>query len=335
MKQISTKEYWDLLDRVLKTKSEMGALDIPIQILGHPGFGKTAIPQQVAEHNGKNCVILPVAQFSETGDLLGMPDIKDGKTVYLPIDTFPTDLIGGLIVIDDFNRANSLIIQSLLHFIQFGEFGSYKKPDNYKIVLTGNLADQDYNVNEVDNALDTRGLKYEVTFDKIQWGKWARKNGIDEKYISFVLKNGEFVNKKDNIRAFTNGFSQLSGCEDLDWVQFIMAGAVGCYIQVRTWLEKEWTELKFDSNDIFDTKKHKGLIKIFKECKEDGKTLFSERLLTLNVSDLKKDKIKSLQKFFIEMKKVDEERFMIAYIPINKECPDVSNDCDFLFESLV
>ncbi len=342
LKTISTPEYWELLK----------SIHFPIVMMGTPGLGKTNLPLQVAEtlrdkyeNKGRSCVI-PVAQFSETGDMMGGIDTESvkGKTVYLPPDIFPDDGIG-FIVIDDFNRANTLITQSLLHFAQFQEFGSYKVPpieldeqgnwiSGYNIIFTGNPDDGDHCVNEVDNAFFTRALTYNLEFDKIMWGRWARKNGIEERFISFLLKNSEYINSKDNPRAFSNGFRLLKGVNDLDRIEFVMAGTgIDSYPMLIKWLREKWSELNFDSMDAFVDKEHKNLIKIFNNTDDDGKTLFAERIATLNVQDLKPKKIESIRKFFTLFQKASEEHFMIAFIPINKECPDIASDT--LFQSLV
>jgi hypothetical protein len=354
MNVITVKEYYDLL-KIVKA---------PLVVMGTPGISKTSIPAQVAKdfNDGSKSVVIPVAQFSETGDILGCPDIvevmekdehgnevKMSKTVYSPPDYWPTHGKGYL-VIDDFNRANTLIGQSLLHLAQYREFGNYQVPplvfddkgkwiSGFKLVFTGNTADAgdeegtEYIVNEVDDAFFSRTICYKLQFDKIMWGRWARTNGIDEKYVSFILKNPQMITAKDNPRAWSNGFLELGNTPDMKYIEMIMSGVVDGYVLLTSWLEKEWTSLNFDSLDVFDKKKHNNLMKIFKETGPDGKNLFAERIATLPVKDIDKKKQESLREFFHLMKKEDEERFMLAFIPVNKECPSMTDD--ELFSSLV
>jgi len=344
LRDVSVEQYYNLLKTV----------NNPLVIMGTPGLCKTSLPAQVAADVGGTSHVIPVAQFSEPGDMLGCPfDIEvetdDGlkrKTAYATPDYFPTKG-KGFIVIDDFNRANSLIIQSLLHLAQYREFGSYKVPElefdnkgnwvsGFKLVFTGNLSDEenDYIVNEVDNAFYSRVICFKLKFDKIMWGRWARKAGINEKFISFMLKNSsEYVTANDNPRAWSNGFIELGDTEDLDLIDLIMSGCVSAHFNLKTWLEKEWTTLNFDSADVFDTKKHEGLMKIFDETGNDGKTLFAERIATLNVTDLSKTHQTALKKFFHLLLEADQERMMMAFIPLNKECPTFHDDK--LFSTLV
>ncbi len=145
-------------------------------------------------------------------------------------------------------------------------------------------------------------------------------------FVTFLLKNPELLSSRNNPRAFTEGFNKLKGIEDLGFIEQVMGGHVpGVENLLKTWLEKEWSELKFDSEDAFDKKKQEKLIKIFKKTGEDGKTLFAERLSTLPVKGIDKVKRENLRKFLHAIKEVDRERFMIAFIPINKENPDITD----------
>ncbi len=166
------------------------------------------------------------------------------------------------------------------------------------------------------------------------WGKWARSHGIEERFVTFILKNAELVGSRNNPRAYSKGFECLKGVEDLNHIELVMGGYVpGVETLLRTWLEKEWGDLKFDSEDAFDLKKQEKLIKVFKKSGQDGKTLFAERLSTLPVKGISKEKRTSLRKFLHAIKEIDRERFMVAFIPINKDNPDITDD--ELFSELV
>ncbi len=309
-------------------------LEMPICMLGIAGLGKTSSPIQYALENKIGYSILPVAQLTEAGDLMGLPEAKkDGTTTYLPPDFLPREG-KGVLIIDDVNRANDMILQSLLNFIQFKKFGDYTLPPDWQIVMTGNIDDGNYVVNELDHAFLSRGITYELEFERLLWGKWARANGIEERFVTFILKNQEYVTSRNNPRAFTQGFSKLKGVEDYGMIELVMGGCVpGVEGILRSWLEKEWSELKFASEDAFDLKKQQKLIKVFKSTGQDGKTLFAERLSTLPVKGISKEKRNNLRKFLHAIKKIDRERFIIAFIPINKDNPDITDD--ELFSELV
>ncbi len=312
---------------------ELLTLKEPMLVMGIAGLGKTAAPIQFAKEHKINPKVLAVAQLTEAGDLMGLPTEDKGLTTFLPPDYLPQEG-EGVLIIDDVNRANTMILQALLHFVQFREFGDYTLPKGFQIVMTGNVDDGNYVVNELDDAFVTRTMCYELEFERIQWGKWARVEGIEERFITFLLKNPELIGSRNNPRAFTEGFKKLKGVEDLGMIELIMGGHVpGVENLLRAWLEKEWGDLKFESEDAFDKKKQEKLIKVFKKAGEDGKTLFAERLSTLHVKGIDKTKRENLRKFLHAIKEIDRERFMIAFIPINKENPDITDD--ELFTELV
>ncbi len=309
------------------------SLQMPMCVLGIAGLGKTSTPIQYALENKIGYSILPVAQLTEAGDLMGLPDKTGKTTTYLPPDFLPT-AGKGVLIIDDVNRANDMILQSLLNFIQFKKFGDYTLPEDWQIVMTGNIDDGNYVVNELDHAFLTRGLTYELEFERLLWGKWARSNGIEERFVTFILKNPEYVTSRNNPRAFTQGFARLKGVEDYAMIELVMGGCVpGVEGILRSWLEKEWSELKFASEDAFDLKKQKKLIKVFKSTGQDGKTLFAERLSTLPVKGISKEKRANLRTFLHAIKEIDRERFIIAFIPINRDNPEITDDA--LFSELV
>lgn len=323
LRKIKIDEYKMLLD-----------MKVPMCVLGIAGLGKTSSPIQYSIDSKIQYSILPVAQLTEAGDLMGLPDKKaDGTTTYLPPDFLPREG-KGVLIIDDVNRANDMILQSLLNFIQFKKFGDYTLPKEWQIVMTGNVDDGNYMVNDLDHAFMTRGMAYELEFDKVLWGKWARKQGIEERFITFILKNHELVDSRNNPRAYSKGFEVLKGVEDFATIELVMGGFVpGVEILLRTWLQKEWSSLRFESEDAFDLKKQEKLIKVFKKAGQDGRTLFAERVATLPVKGISKDKRLNLRKFLHAIKEVDRERFMMAFIPINKDNPDITDD--ELFSELV
>jgi hypothetical protein len=356
LKSISVGKYWDMLLNVRST----------MVIMGTPGLCKTTLPGQVAEFVGGRSYVIPVAQYSETGDVSGMPDViemknpdgtpmlrEDGtrvrKTVFAPPESLPTEG-KGFLVIDDFNRANTLILQSLLHLAQYRAFGDYQIPplvhddkgnwvSGYKLIFTGNQDEGDisYIVNEVDDAFWSRTLSWKLSFDKLSWGKWARREGIEEKFISFILKNSsEAIDPKNNPRAWSNGFMELRGnSENLDYVSDIMSGCVTAHDRLTTWLRKEWTTLNFDSNDVFDDSRHKALMDIFRDKATgyDGQMLFVERLATLDIKEIDDKQVDSLCKFLHLLLKEDKEKFMVAFVPLNSDCSRLADD--ELFEMLI
>ena len=86
----------------------------PVCIWGKPGIGKTQLIKDFAKDNGYNFAYCAPAQFEEMGDFHGIPYVLDGKTVYNTPNWVPTGSDKpGILLIDDFNRADDRILRVL------------------------------------------------------------------------------------------------------------------------------------------------------------------------------------------------------------------------------
>ena len=73
--------------RVLPEIMKQG--EVPI-LVGHAGVGKTQIVKEIASKTGRKLITLVLSQM-EPGDLIGMPDRKGDRTVWLKPEWFPED----------------------------------------------------------------------------------------------------------------------------------------------------------------------------------------------------------------------------------------------------
>lgn len=181
----------------------------PICIWGKHGIGKTELVESFAKANGFDFVYIAPAQFEEMGDLVGMPKIVDGKTVFAAPNWVPTTNNKGILLIDDVNRADDRILRGIMQLLQNYELVSWKLPENWQIILTANPDGGDYSVTPMDNAMLTRMLHITMIFEVKTWAKWANKNGIDNRCINFVLTHpnvitGERTTPRTMVQFFKN-----------------------------------------------------------------------------------------------------------------------------------
>ena len=229
--------------------SKKGLAKTPPCIWGHKGIGKTSIVEQIAEKRGWGYKYIAPAQFEEMGDLLGMPgrgyyiikdeeeklvteteldlyiengwkrDLKkDAVALMLQPEWVPTknDPEYGILLIDDFNRADGRILNGLMQFLQKYEMSSWKLPNGWDIVLTANPDGGDYSVNSLDDAQLTRMAHCTLDFDKNAWAEWAIKKGVDSRGINFVLTYPEMVKgDRTTPRSLVQFFNFISGITDL------------------------------------------------------------------------------------------------------------------------
>ena len=213
----------------LATKGQNGT---PLCIWGTHGIGKTEMIIQFAKQNGYNYVYCAPAQFEEMGDLHGIPETYDPTpelpnsgdefTIYRPPEWLKSAIANvdpdqpGFLILDDFNRADTRIIQGCMQLLQMNALFSWSLPPRWQIVLTANPEGGTYNVVEMDDAMLTRMIHVTMQFDAKAWAQWAVDNHIDVRGIDFVLNTPEVVNgHRTTARSLTQFFRQIQGLKDL------------------------------------------------------------------------------------------------------------------------
>jgi len=138
---------------------------------------------------------------------------------------------GGILLLDDWNRADTRFIQAVMELIDRQTYISWKLPKDWHIILTANPDNGDYMVNSIDSAQKTRYITANLQFDVNVWARWAEEAGIDTRCINFLLLNPELVTQETNARSITtffNGISSFESFEDnLAMIQMIGEGSVG------------------------------------------------------------------------------------------------------------
>ena len=260
---INPNELKDFLNHIINNNrhlQENGKGPVAVEVIGESGIGKTSSIVQLAEELDLNFVKLNLAQIEEIGDLVGFPirqfEVTDGATVkyvdesaledvrtegykttgknrmsYCPPEWIANKANGGILLLDDWNRADSRFIQAIMELIDRQQYISWTLPKDWHIILTANPDNGDYLVNSIDNAQKTRFISVNLKFDMECWGKWAENSDIDGRCINFMLMNPELINKEVNSRSavmFFNSISSIKLFEDsLPLIQMIGEGSVG------------------------------------------------------------------------------------------------------------
>ncbi len=147
---------------------------------------------------------------------------------------------GGILLLDDWNRADPRFLQAVMELVDRQEYISWKLPKAWTIVLTANPDTGGYLVNSTDVAQQTRFISVNMDFDKETWAKWAEQAGIDGRCINFILFNPEVVtdglkhgvNPRGLVNFFNciEGISDFSSTEGLTQIQLLGNAAVGEYV---------------------------------------------------------------------------------------------------------
>ena len=260
---LNVNELKDFLKHIIDNNRYLQENNKPMvstEVIGDSGIGKTSSIVQLADELGLNFVKLNLAQIEEIGDLVGFPirqfEMKDKKVTewvdensvedyrkkgyeatglnrmsYCPPEWISGKANGGILLLDDWNRADMRFIQAVMELIDRQQYISWKLPKDWHIILTSNPDNGDYLVNSIDNAQKTRFISVNLKFDLKCWGKWAEQNRLDGRCINFMLMHPELVTKEVNSRSvsmFFNSISSLKSFEEsLPLIQMIGEGSVG------------------------------------------------------------------------------------------------------------
>lgn len=153
------------------------------------------------------------------------------RTSYAAPEWIADKKAGGILLLDDWNRADSRFIQAVMELVDRQTYISWTLPKDWHIILTSNPDNGDYSVNSVDDAQRTRYITANLEFDIDCWARWAEEEGIDSRCINFLLRYPEMVTKQTNARSITTFFNAISSfenfAENLPMVQLIGEGSVG------------------------------------------------------------------------------------------------------------
>ena len=241
-----------------------GKKPVAIEVVGESGIGKTTSIMDMTLKHGLDFVKLNLAQIEELGDLVGFPikqfqmwTTKEGKKIGKWVDEVAVNdhsklgfqttgksrmsysapewiadkKKGGVLLLDDWNRADTRFIQACMELVDRQTYISWSLPEDWHIILTANPDNGDYMVNSVDAAQKTRYITANLKFDVDVWARWAEENDIDTRCINFLLMHPELVTQETNARSistFFNSISSIKSFEDqLPLIQMIGEGSTG------------------------------------------------------------------------------------------------------------
>lgn len=158
--------------------------DVPVMVHGPHGVGKSEVIAAAADDLRVGHVVQDLSLL-EPVDLLGMPRVQEGKTIYAPPDWLPS-AGRGLLLFEELNRAPRHTLAPCLQLLTARRLGDYRLPTGWLPCAAGNDADDGYFVDELDKALLSRFLHVRVVPDVLAWAAWATKAAVHPAVVSYV-----------------------------------------------------------------------------------------------------------------------------------------------------
>lgn len=212
---------------------------------GH-GIGKTAIVEEIAEERGIKFTKINLGAFEEVGDLTGFPIKKyamltpEGESISVAEASLDAHITAGytlvagsdpvmdfaipswvpqekdganLLLLDDYSRANPLLLQSTMELLDKGQLGTWKLPKNTQIILTSNPDNGEYTVSAMDNAQKTRFITFTADFDYKLLATHMEQVGVRDEFINFAMLYPEmFTPNQNNNQATGRTFMAFARC---------------------------------------------------------------------------------------------------------------------------
>ncbi len=198
---------------------------------GNTVMVKKQVPVETSDTNDEsNCLWVDenaVGQYTKQGyEFTG-----EKRMSYCPPEWIANRKGGGILILDDWNRADMRFIQACMEICDRQEYISWKLPKDWHIILTANPDDGEYLVNSIDTAQKTRFVSVVMKWNHERWAEWAENQNIDGRCINFILMHPEIVNARVNPRSITTFFNCISSFKSfndtLPMIQMIGEGSVG------------------------------------------------------------------------------------------------------------
>jgi hypothetical protein len=156
----------------------------PVFIWGAPGIGKSSIVEQFAADMGIPCVSLLGSQLAPE-DIIGVPQIIDGKSVFCPPRIIARDKPYCLFL-DELNACSQEVQKSFYSLIHDRRIGEYFLPQGSIVIGAGNRAQDNAIVKPMSSALINRMFHVELIASPRDWLEWAGSHNIHPHILEYI-----------------------------------------------------------------------------------------------------------------------------------------------------
>lgn len=188
---------------ILETFVEKNVTEVPLHFMGPSQIGKTQIVSQVGAKYGLKVINIRVGENADVGDLIGIPRVHDGRTVWAVPEWWPEEgseeRVVGIVFLDEINRGEDDKRQALFRFLENGKLHTHELPPGWIRVAASNPYNSEriYQVAELDPAFVKRLCNIGLIPSVEDWKEYARSAGFAEAVVSYINDGGNLFVPED------------------------------------------------------------------------------------------------------------------------------------------
>ncbi|MDR7276757.1 ATP-binding protein [Catenuloplanes atrovinosus] len=148
----------------------------PVFVWGAPGIGKSSLVRDFAASLGLECVSLVGTQLAAE-DLIGVPELRDGRSRFAPPETIARDAPYCLFL-DELNASSPDVQKAFYSLILDRRIGAYELPAGSIVIGAGNRGTDGALARPMASALVNRLLHVHLRASVDDWLAWAATAGI-------------------------------------------------------------------------------------------------------------------------------------------------------------
>lgn len=191
----------ELSDVLRLTPSEQN-----LMLIGRHGIGKSQIITNYFKESHQKVVTFFLGQMSDPGDLIGLMHKNEatGQSEFLPPFWWPTEDEPIVLFLDELNRARPEILQSVMDLTLNRTLAGKSLPVGSRVISAVNEGEE-YQLTDLDPALVSRFNVYEFAPTVEDWLVWANNEQLDERVVSFLQQNSEYLDGDPKAAASKQG----------------------------------------------------------------------------------------------------------------------------------
>lgn len=156
----------------------------PVFIWGPPGIGKSSLVTEFAAAVGLPCVSLLGSQLAPE-DLIGVPQIVDGKSRFCPPSTIARN-DAYCLFLDELNACSHEVQKAFYSLIHERRLGEYELPAGSVVIGAGNRAQDSAIVKPMSSALINRMVHVQLKASHRDWLAWAARVSIHPLIVEYI-----------------------------------------------------------------------------------------------------------------------------------------------------